>query len=512
MRFASTLRLCALLAGAGAPLGSRAAPPAVATAPGAPKEIRLKTSQGLLSMPAEINGVKGALFVDTGAVDTHLRRAMADTLRAVLKPDTRKAAGIGGVMEDVMKGAVTVVVPGCTQGDFPGLSGPRRFLPLSLETEVPGFGAPLGVIGLQELRKAGAVIDCAGARMRLHPGGDFRPRREWREIQLVKFEPAGSPDGAEFLWAAAVLIGEHRAMMILDTAAQATLLTEPFAQTAGIRLREAPILAAGAGNAMSTMKFGVLPGLILDGRVNLGRLEVVAGRMDMMKATCANAQGEDLPVAGILGIDQLVRMKAILDCGQGRLYAPREPLPPAKGIIPAETKEEDPPPAEVKGDSGGEDAAPPDDGDQVLQALQTLARAGDTEAKDLLDQAVDNGGRIELTPEAAAGLVARAREKGLPAGKSEGVIPATPDAPDPGHPRPAVPPLVPPVTDEALIMKAVDALVLHRRQGRLGRAGRRQGERRSAVRHAGTGRKAGGPRPGKRPAPEGAEPRGPPPG
>ena len=60
---------------------------------------------------------------------------------------------------------------------------------------------------------------------------------------------------------------------------------------------------------------------------------------------------------------------------------------------------------------------------------------------------------------AAARLVARAREKGLPAGKSEGVIPAAPDAPEtPDAPAPAVPPLVPPVTDEALIMKAVDAL------------------------------------------------------
>jgi hypothetical protein len=57
--------------------------------------------------------------------------------------------------------------------------------------------------------------------------------------------------------------------------------------------------------------------------VNLGRIEVLSSTMKIFERSDKNAQGKVVPIVGLLGMDQLVRMKARFDCERGVLQVPQ---------------------------------------------------------------------------------------------------------------------------------------------------------------------------------------------
>ena len=330
-----------------------------------------------MALPVIINEVKGCLIVDSGAQCTSLDSSAAKSLRVDLKPTGRIATGIAGT-ERIMAGRISAIVPGCRADDFPTLSGYHDFLDVPVRL-FPGIGKNFGVIGLSELVSAGAVIDCGGASMPLDPDEHYAAPAGWQGISMAKF---AKPGHHEFLWAVQAGIGKSPCRMVVDTAATSTVITENFARRAGIPLKKTGNTMHGAGSHAGREETVAVFPLLVGKTVDLGITEANGIDMPVLDVQCDN-----LPVAGILGLAQLRRMKAIIDCRRGVLYATAGPLK-----APAE---------------------PCADAALASRAIIALAQSGDEEAKRVLSDSRQNHRPIALSPQEVGEFVARAKEKGL---------------------------------------------------------------------------------------------------
>ena len=369
------------------------------TAASAPlADIKLTSQiETLLDMSVEINGVKGRLMVDTGAMSTFLDQSLAKDLKVSLTPVQGKSIGIGGSSNNE-SGEITVRVPGHPPKDFPTLSGKHNFIVMGEETTTTSLGRKFGSIGLPELMAAGAIIDCAGSRLILHPEGDFHRPQKSVELTMLRYA-AGSKAlfkisralkgivelevKGKFLWAVPVKIANKVGVMVVDTGCESTIFTQDFAKLVGIEPTGEGASAHGVGAGFQIMASCALPDLLLDGKLQLGKIQ---GFCDGSKFLYGlnDIAGGDLPVIGILGLDQLTRCKAFIDCKRGVIYTTSEPL-----------KRERPNSWIVDGP----------------KAVECLANAGDKEAKKILKNIEENGAKLDLKQ--ATKFIEQAVQKGL---------------------------------------------------------------------------------------------------
>jgi Aspartyl protease len=376
---------CALL-----PLAALGAPPAA---------IKL-TSQlsTFLDMSVEINGVKGWLTVDSGATSTCLDKSLAQDLKVPLKRGQGESEGVGGRSNQEL-GEITVRVPGHQPKDFPNLSGKHDFIPLGGETTATSLGRNLGVIGLSELMAAGAIIDCAGSRLILHPEGKFHRPQKGLELTMLRYAANSktlfklsralkSIDELEikggFLWAIPVKIANKAGVMIVDTGCESTIVTQAFAKLVGIEPVGEGASVHGAGAGSQRMASCALPDLLLDGKLQLGKIQGLCDGSKFGLYGLNDVAGGDLPVVGILGLDQLKRSKAFVDCKRGVIYTTGKPLKPER---PNSWTVDGP------------------------KAIECLANAGDKEAIKLIEKHEKGGATLHLKQ--ATKFIERAVQKGL---------------------------------------------------------------------------------------------------
>ena len=285
-----------------------------------------------LDMPVNINKMKGSLTVDTGAMHTIIKADLAQDLKLNLEATGTTSEGIGGD-SDVMSGEITAYVPGHRSQDFPTLSGKHDFEVMSENIRVTSFGRDFGIIGLPELAAAGAVIDCAGSSMTLYPKGNFHSPKGSFELPMLRytgmskmmrrFSALFQTENIEgnFLWALPVTIAGKQGVMVVDTGAEASFISNTFAKRVGINPGGANFTAQGTNDSQQ-MTLCTLPDLLLGGKLQLGKIQVLSGELP----TFHDVAGGDLPFIGILGIDQLRRIEAFFDCKRGIIYATRGPL------------------------------------------------------------------------------------------------------------------------------------------------------------------------------------------
>ena len=303
-------------------------------APFTPRLVVVKLTSrdsALLEMPVNINRVKGSLIVDTGAMRTKLYKSQAQDLKVNLEATGRTVQGIGGTSK-IMSGEITAYVPWHRFKDFPTLSGKHDFL---VEDKEPSANS-LGLIGLPELAAAGAVVNCAGSSMTLHPNGNFRRPENSFELPMLRYTSlpktmrrfsarfkAEKLEG-NFVWALPVTIAGKQVVMVVDTGAEASIINNSFAKLVGMELGNSHATFSGVGSGSQQMAFCTLPDLLLDGKLQLGKVQVLSCDLP----TLSDVAGGSLPVVGILGIDQLRRIKAFIDCKRGVIHATRGPLKP----------------------------------------------------------------------------------------------------------------------------------------------------------------------------------------
>ncbi len=340
----------------------------------------------LLEMSVEINGVKGRLMVDSGAMATVLDKSSAKDLKVSLESALGTIDGMGGSSNQEL-GEITVRVPGHQPKDFPNLSGKHIFVPMHKEITASPLGRRLGFIGLSELIAAGAIIDCAGSRLILRPEGDFQSPKKGLELTMLRYAASSQVAGGLFFWALPVKIANKEGVMIVDTGCDLTVVNQNFAKLVGIE----PVGegfsfngAGGGGASSKSMFFCALPDVLLNGKLQLGKIQGVCDASNFPVYSLKDVAGGDLPIIGILGLDQLVRIKAFVDCKRGVIHTTDEPLKPER-----------PNPWTVDGP----------------KAIFSLANAGDKEAIKLIELTKENG--TPLTLKQATKFIERAVQKGL---------------------------------------------------------------------------------------------------
>jgi Aspartyl protease len=308
---------CALL-----PLAALGAPPAAI-------KLTSQISTNLV-MSVEIKGVKGWLMVDSGATSTFLDKSLAKDLKVSLESGQGTTEGVGGRSNDQL-GDITVRVPGLQPKDFPTLSGKHLFIPMAGEIKGSSLGRNFGLLGLSELMSAGAIIDCAGSRLILHPEGDYHCPQKGFELTMLRYAPRPWVVGTSFLWAIPVKIANKTGVMIVDTGCESTWVNQDFAKLAGIEpVGEGQTVWGGGENNSKSYFSCVLPDLHLNGKLQLGKIHGMYDASTFGVYSLKDVAGGDLPVIGILGLDQLIRIKAFVDCKRGVIHTTDESLKPER--------------------------------------------------------------------------------------------------------------------------------------------------------------------------------------
>jgi Aspartyl protease len=367
---------CALL-----PLAAFGAPPAA---------IKLTSQEStMLDMSVEINGVKGWLVVDSGGMGTVLDKSLIKDLKVSLESGQGTIEGIGG-SSNIEWGKITVRVPGRQPEDFPTLSGKHPFVPMGGETTATSLGRRLGLLGLPELIMAGAIIDCAGSRLILHPEGDFECPQKGFELTMLRYAVSSEVGNSEvaagfFLWALPVTIANKAGVMIVDTGCEETVVSQDFAKLVGIEPVGEGRSARGLGGTYSKSYFSCyLPDLHLNGKLQLGKTPGACAGSTISTYRLKDVAGGDLPVIGFLGLNQLSRIKAFVDCKRGVIHTTDEPLKPERPIHLSV---------------------------ELPEAIDALANAGDKEAIKMIKKGDKVGATLNIKQ--AKEFVERAVQKGL---------------------------------------------------------------------------------------------------
>lgn len=280
--------------------------------------ITLGWRDNTLAVPVEIQGMRGSMMLDTGSYDTYVNSKVAGATGVSLRKTNVRIRGIAGSQGDIREGKISGRVRGLDPAGFESLSGTHRFRSMP-DQFVPGLGASLGNLGLEQMADANALVDCAAGTLAIAPSGKAHPLPQgWLELPLVRHRF----DSGGFMWVVPVTVGQAEGLMIVDTLAGVSLIGEPFARSVGMELRNSSVTAYGVGGLTGSLKEGQTPELSVGGMVNLGRIEVLSSSMKIFERSDRNAQGKQVPIVGLLGMDQLIRMKARFDCGRGVLQVP----------------------------------------------------------------------------------------------------------------------------------------------------------------------------------------------
>lgn len=253
--------------------------------------IRFNQNTGLMHLPVEVNSVSGNLMVDSGAAGLMLDSRQAGKLKVKTGSTLLEANGVNGKTR-VLHGKVTIAVPGHAQVRLPATA-----LFCHLPRELQSFG----VIGMEELENLGAVVDCRGERLMLYSKGR-------------KFSPPPGYEGVRCKWylgqlLAPIEIEGKSGLMLVDTGATHSAVSLKLAQKAGVQLLNYRSEAIGVGGNVAVKKAARIPNLRIGG-VDTGAVDVLAFELYP-------------PLVGVIGLSELRRLRAFLDCRSGVLYVRR---------------------------------------------------------------------------------------------------------------------------------------------------------------------------------------------
>jgi len=165
-----------------------------------------------------------------------------------------------------------------------------------------------GVFGLSQMRRLGAVIDCAHRTLYLNPNGATRGSKSELDESLInrgfvrvpmRINRAGNPE-------APCHVNEVESKIVVETAAYTTIVQEQIALGAGVRLTATGLTVEGAGKMTSSVSSGIVK------RFSLGTFHTQQQRLSAAKLSFA-----------VLGIDYLYANDAVIDCGSMNLFLRR---------------------------------------------------------------------------------------------------------------------------------------------------------------------------------------------
>jgi hypothetical protein len=308
-----------------ATFASSLAPLAAKDTPATGSPIKLWRVYNELIMPVVINGEKGGMGLDTGSWSPFYRKSTAPEIHVSPGFPWSIHNGVGG-FTIARTGRVSTVVQGRKQSEFPTLSGDKNFIGFDPDQKSAPGQEIFGFVGLNDLATAGAVVDCGRETVSLYPGGGFKGPKGSPGLQMYRYSPKRAKQWA-FVWVVPVKIAGQKVLMIADTGAEFSFLDLDFAKRQGLSLHKDGMKVNAIGGS-KTLRVAEVPGLGMGHGVNLGPVSMPTISSGwIFDGHCRDASGAPVQgqVVGVLGMDQMIRMNAVIDCKREVFYVGSKP-------------------------------------------------------------------------------------------------------------------------------------------------------------------------------------------
>jgi predicted aspartyl protease len=262
-------------------------------------------------LPIHTNGRPGHLVIDTGTPGTLIFRS---SVRELGLTETRTNAYVRGALGVTNERYGRSMIHSFEAGNVT-----VRHVPVAIAPDLGGsvsYGRPNGLLGLRELMKFGAVLDCSRRMLYLRPS---RPPNEisegvtrmlqghgWRSIHLTNTRdhlrvPAEADD--------------FSCHFLVDTGTFVTALDRSFANRARISTRGISSIVHGVGRSSTRVELATLESLWVGNYQVRGALAAVLSMDSQMLY-----RGTQSEAAGLLGVEYLAANSAIFDFVSGTLY------------------------------------------------------------------------------------------------------------------------------------------------------------------------------------------------
>jgi predicted aspartyl protease len=253
-----------------------------------------------LVVKADLNRVSASLMVDTGTPMTNIARDKLERFGLTEQQTSSRVTSPLGSASDKFYGIGklnTLVLGNCVIQDVPVLIDAIPFID--------------GVLGSDDMRRIGAVLDCGEPALYYAPHG-ARPDTSNKLTAMLQ--------GEGFIHVPMRLRSDHRlevncsidgipSTIIVDTGSLATCLDRSIAIRAGITMKQTKTVVLGSGGASAPVQIGRVK------QFDIGDFKIRDAAL-----TFVDLAKPDSPPDYILGIGELVSNNAIIDLGALSLY------------------------------------------------------------------------------------------------------------------------------------------------------------------------------------------------
>jgi hypothetical protein len=248
----------------------------------------------------KINGRSAALVIDTGSPVTALDRKNVggyavkedETLLGLNSPMGHSREHVGCGFPNIELANVVLSKEKVAVVDLSAMNSGTHIY-------------ALGVLGLDSMRKLGAIIDCGHSTLYVHQqGGTFQSQSKLDDFLTSRgFTPVPMELNFDYLPEVNCRINSVASKLIVETAAFTTILEKKVGQRAGLRLADTGYTGEAVGNMRAPMSSGIAR------EFSVGRFQT-----HNQKLSAENAN------FGVLGIDYLRAHDAVIDCGGMNLF------------------------------------------------------------------------------------------------------------------------------------------------------------------------------------------------
>jgi predicted aspartyl protease len=277
----------------------------------------VRSTSGLLEVPAQVGNSSAIMCLDTGAGRTYLDQASVQRLGLCTRPTDDRAAGVGGGDQAVSK----VALP-----DFS--IGPCRlpaaeavvidFSHVNSRRQRRGDRPFDGGVGSDILVARAAVLDCGTSTLYLGQAEGAAPDPDLAEFMASNgFSAVTLERSRSGLLDVPARVNGFPATLFLDTGAGRTCLDRASVPRFLLRTGQTDAHAVGVGVTDQAVSKVALQEFSI-GSCSLPAVEAVV--IDFSHVNKAREELEDRTVDGVLGSDILVTHAAVLDYGASTLY------------------------------------------------------------------------------------------------------------------------------------------------------------------------------------------------
>lgn len=263
------------------------------------QKIRKRQLKHLI-VEVELNQIRAALMVDTGTPTTNVARDKLQKFGLIEQESSSRVTSPLGAAADKFYGIAklaTLAMGNCVMQDVPVLIDAIPFID--------------GVLGSDDMRRVGAVLDCGEPALYCAPHG---PGADTSNKLAETLEASGFTKvpmrlGSDHRLEVSCSIDGIPSTIIVDTGSLITCADNSIAAMAGITTKSTKTVVLGSGGASAPVRIGRVKQLAI-GDFKIRGADIVF--VDLPKT--------DFPSAYILGIGELVSNNAIIDLGALSLY------------------------------------------------------------------------------------------------------------------------------------------------------------------------------------------------